>query len=261
MSGLHTTSHDEFRVDLSGTIALVTGASRGIGVRLASTLAASGAAVALVGRDAEALRALEARIIEGGGRAASFPQDLLRSDQAGILFDRVEAALGPVDLLVNNAGTSVSGRAIENSDGDFDRVFHTNVKAAFALACEAARRLIERGQPGGVINIASINAELPRSGLALYCMSKASLVMMTKVLAREWARFGINVNAILPGAILTDMTRDIFEAENGIRQIASFRRRRLMQPEDLDGILLLLAAKQARAITGATIVVDDGQLP
>jgi NAD(P)-dependent dehydrogenase (short-subunit alcohol dehydrogenase family) len=151
--------------------------------------------------------------------------------------------------------------AIENSDGDFDRVFHTNVKAAFALACEAARRLIERGQPGRVINIASINAEHPRAGLALYCMSKASLVMMTKVLAREWARFGINVNAILPGAMLTDMTRHVFEAETGIRQIAGFRRRRLMQPEDLDGILLLLAAKQAQAMTGATIVVDDGQLP
>ncbi len=260
MSDSHS-PRGELRADLSGSIALVTGASRGVGAHLASTLAAAGAAVALIGRDEKDLRAVEEEIRKSGGRAASFPHDLLRSGEQGGLFDRVEATLGPVDVLVNNAAASVTGRAIEATQGDFDQLFQTNVKAPFDLSCEAARRWIDRNRPGSIINIASINGEQPRVGLSLYCMSKASLIMMTKVLAREWARFGINVNAILPGAMLTDMTRHLFEAEPGRKEIAGFRRRRLMVPEELDGALLLLASRQARAITGATIVVDDGQLP
>jgi NAD(P)-dependent dehydrogenase (short-subunit alcohol dehydrogenase family) len=254
-------SRGNVRADLSGSVGLVTGASRGVGAHIASTLAAAGAGVALIGRDEKDLVRVEEEILERGGRAARFPHDLLRSEELGALFDRIEAALGPVDLLVNNAAASVTGRALEAEGGDFDRLFQTNVKAPFELSCEAARRWIERKVPGSVINIASINGEQPRVGLSLYCMSKASLIMMTKVLAREWARFDINVNAILPGAMLTDMTRHLFEAEAGRKEIAGFRRRRLMVPEELDGALLLLASRQAHAITGATIVVDDGQLP
>jgi len=250
-----------FRADLTGCTALVTGASRGVGARLAFTLAMAGAAVGLTGRDEKDLRSVEEEVRAHGGRASSFPHDLEQFDRIGSLFDRVESVLGHVSILVNNAGTSVAGRAVERSVDDFDRIFDTNVKASFALACEMARRLMARGESGSVINIASINGEHPRVGLALYCMSKASLIMMTKVLAREWARHGINVNAILPGALLTDMTRPIFETEDGRQEIAGMRRRRLMEPRDLDGVLLLLAAKESRAITGATIVVDDAQMP
>jgi len=249
------------RVDLAGCTALVTGASRGLGARFAVTLASAGALVALCGRDERGLRAVEQEIEAHGGRAHTFAHDLLDFHRIGALFDRIEAELGPPNVLVNNAATSVTGRAVEASGVDFDRVFDTNVKAAFFFACETARRLIARRASGRVINIASINGEQPRVGLALYCMSKASLIMMTKALAREWARHGINVNAILPGAILTDMNRTIFESEDGRREVAAMRRRRLMEARDLDGALLLLAARESSAITGATLVVDDAQLP
>jgi short-subunit dehydrogenase len=158
----------DLRVDLSGSTALVTGASRGVGAHLASTLAASGAAVALTGRDETGLREVEERIRENGGRAVTLPHDLLDFGATGALLDRVEAALGPVDLLVNNAGTSVTGRATDVSEEDFDRVFRTNVKAAFALSCETARRLIAREHPGGNENIATNNGHQPRPALSVY---------------------------------------------------------------------------------------------
>ncbi len=245
--------------DLTGRVAFVTGATSGLGRRFATVLAKAGAAVAIAGRRVERLSALKAKLEVMGRRSVAVPLDVTDAGALSRALDGAEAALGPVDILVNCAGMNMQAAAVETGPVEFDTVMNTNLRGPFLLATEAGRRMIARGKGGRIINIASIGAFRVLPGLATYCMSKAGIAMMTQCLAREWARYDINVNAICPGYIETELNAEWFASEGGQKQIKSFPRRRLAAEGDLDGMLLLLASEAGRAISGSLMTVDDAQ--
>lgn len=244
--------------DLSGQTALVTGASSGLGLRFARVLAACGAKVALAARRADRLESLVAEIAAAGGTAAAVAADVARAEALPDVVSQAEAALGPVTILVNNAGIPDAQRATKMSLELIDRVIDVNVRAPFVLSCEVARRLIEAKRPGRIVNIASMAAfDYGGNGAALYSISKAAVVRMTEALAVEWARFGINVNAIAPGAFRSEMLEGMLERVGDISQ--RFPRKRIGDPAQLDSTLLYLVSPASDAVTGACIPVDDGQ--
>jgi NAD(P)-dependent dehydrogenase (short-subunit alcohol dehydrogenase family) len=245
--------------DLSGRTAFVTGATSGLGRHFAKTLSKAGASVAVAGRRVDRLETLRTEIEAAGGKCESIELDVADAAAIPRALNRAEAALGPVDILVNNAGVNVQGMVVEQTAADFDTVMNTNLRGSFLLATELARRLIARKSGGKIINIASIGSFRVLPGLTAYCMSKAALATMTQCLAREWVRHGIAVNAICPGYIETELNSAWFQSERGQAQIKSFPTRRLMNVEDLDGMLLLLASDASRAINGALLTVDDVQ--
>ena len=245
--------------NLSGKTALVTGATSGLGRRFALVLAKAGAQVAITGRRVERLAALKDEIEANGGRALSLALDVTDAKSISQCVEACERDLGPVDILVNNAGMNVEALPHQVTPEGFDTMFDTNVRGAFFMAQSVGVRMIERGAGGRIINIASIGAHTVLPGLTIYCMTKAAVAMMTKSLAREWARANINVNAMCPGFIETELNSDWFHSEGGQKQIKSFPRRRLGVESDLDGALLLLASDHSRFITGSLFTVDDGQ--
>lgn len=245
--------------DLSGRSAFVTGATSGLGRHFAKVLAQAGASVAVSGRRADRLESLKSEIIRAGGRCTSIVLDVTDDARIGPAFDQAEEHLGAIDVLVNNAGMNLPGPVLERSIDEFDAVLRTDLRAPFVLAREAGQRMIARGGRGRIINIGSIGSVRVLPGLTAYCIAKAGIAMMTQCLAREWARYDINVNAICPGYIETDLNRDWFTTEGGRRQVSSFPKRRLGVQEDLDGLLLLLASDESRAITGALLTIDDAQ--
>lgn len=248
-----------FTADLTGQTALITGTTSGLGRRFAQVLARAGANVALTGRRVDRLAPLQAEIEAMGVKSVSLALDVTNAASVTACVEETEQALGPVDILVNNAGMNVESPAADLSAEDFDRIMDTNVRGAFLMAQAVGRRMIARGSGGRIVNIASIGAFTVLPGLVTYCMSKAAVTMMTKGLAREWAREGINVNALCPGYIETELNSEWFHSEGGQRQIKRFPRRRLGQEEDLDGALLLLVSPQSGFITGTVMTVDDGQ--
>ncbi|MGC8536324.1 MAG: SDR family NAD(P)-dependent oxidoreductase [Rhizomicrobium sp.] len=245
--------------DLTGKTALVTGASSGLGRHFANVLARSGCAVAIAGRRRERLEGLQRDLEALGARCVPVTLDVTVASTLAKAVDEAEDRLGPVHILVNNAGMNIQGRAIDLDPSGLDQILDTNLRAPFLLATEIARRMISRGEGGRIINVASIGAFRVLAGLSAYCMSKAGVAMMTQCLAREWARYGINVNAICPGYIATELNQDWFESEAGKAQIKGFPRRQLMREQDLDEVLLLLASDSSAAVTGALFSVDDGQ--
>jgi len=245
--------------DLRGRVAFVTGATSGLGRHFAGVLAKAGAAVAISGRREDRLQTLRSEIEAAGGKCMAIALDVTQAGQITPAFGKAESGLGPIDILVNNAGMSADGPVANISAADFDAVMATNLRGPFLLAQEVGKRMIARGQGGRIINIASITAFRVLQGSAPYCISKAGLAMMTQCMAREWARYDINVNAICPGFIETELNDEWFETEKGKAQIKSFPKRRLQRPEDLDSTLLLLASDASRAITGALFNVDEAQ--
>jgi NAD(P)-dependent dehydrogenase (short-subunit alcohol dehydrogenase family) len=245
--------------DLTGRVAFVTGATSGLGRHFANLLASAGAAVALCGRRTDRLAAVKAEIEAGGGRAAAVQLDVTDAAAIAPALDQAEAQLGGIDILINNAGLSVFGLSLELNASDFDKVIATNLRAPFLLATEVARRMIAAKREGRIVNIASIGAFRVLPGVTPYCTSKAGLAMMTQCLAREWARKGINVNALCPGYVETELNDEWFASEKGKKQIDGFPRKRLAKEGDLDGMLLLLCSDAARTITGSLLTVDDGQ--
>jgi 3-oxoacyl-[acyl-carrier protein] reductase len=246
--------------DLHGKVALVTGASSGLGLRFAQCLAENGAAVALVARRADRLAALAAKIGSTGGKAVAIEADV--RDRASMLkaFDAAEEAFGTVTILVNNAGVAHGGRAVEMPEEEWRRVLSINLDAVFYWAQEAARRMLAAGQKGSIVNIASVLGLGVAKGAVAYATAKAGVIQMTKALALELAFKGVRVNAIAPGWIVTDLNRDYLAGEVG----ASLKREipigRFGEERDLDGPLLLLASDAGRFVTGATIVADGGQV-
>ena len=249
---------------LKGQVAVVTGASGGLGAHFARVLAREGAAVALTARRLDMVEAIAGEITTAGGRAIALRLDVADAASIAPAFAAVEAALGPLSILVNNAGVSGEGLVLELSVEDFDNAYDVNVRGVFFAAQAAARLMLasgvaERGD-GRILNIASVNGTVNVPGLAAYCSSKAAVAMMTRVMAREWARKGIAVNALGPGYILSGINAAWFDTEGGQAQLKRFPKRRLMQEEDLDAALLMLTGPSARAITGSLFIIDDGQM-
>jgi NAD(P)-dependent dehydrogenase (short-subunit alcohol dehydrogenase family) len=244
--------------DLPGQVALVTGASSGIGRHLALLLAAAGAKVALAARRTDLLDTAAREIEAEGGTAAPIALDVTQPDSVAAAVAAAEALLGPLSLLVNNAGVSVAKPVLEHTEADWDYVLDTNLKGSWLMAREFARHLVERGRPGRIVNIASVLGIRTIAHLPAYCTAKAGLIHLTEVLAMELARHRILVNALAPGYIETDFNREFFHSEAGQRLVRRIPMRRLAEPEDLDGAMLLLASPAGSYITGAVISVDGG---
>ena len=245
---------------LQGKTALVTGASSGLGQRFALVLARAGARVALAARRSERLAELAEEIAAFDGRAIPLRLDVTDPASVRTAVEEAETELGPIDILINNSGVSVQKRLTDVTPADFDLVMDTNAKGAFFVAQEVAKRMMARGTKGRIVNIASVAGLRPISQLSVYAMSKAAVVQMTRAMALEWGGHGINVNAICPGYIETEINRDFWPTDAGKKLVGMLPRRRVGQPEHLDGILLLLVAAESEFINGAVIPVDDGQL-
>lgn len=248
-----------FRLD--GRRALVTGASSGLGRRFALTLAGAGAEVIVAARRTDKLADLVAQVEALQGRCLAVSLDVTDAAKVAHCFDEIERlAGGPADIVVNNAGVTVTKPLLEQSEADWDAVVGTNLKGGWMVAQEAARRLVAARRGGSIVNIASILGERVAGGVAPYAISKAGLVQATKAMALELARHDIRVNAILPGYVVTDLNRDFLDSELGQKLRARIPTRRFGQLEDLDGPLLLLASDAGRHMTGAVLAVDGGHL-
>jgi hypothetical protein len=245
--------------NLEGRVALVTGASSGLGEHIALTLARAGAHVAITARRGERLSALADRIEGFDGRALPITMDVTESEQVREAVDVAETELGSIDILVNNAGLAVQKLAKDCTDDDYDLIMDTNLKGAWMTAQAVGRRMIAHGRGGKIINMSSLLALKVLSQLSLYAMSKAAIAQMTRALALEWVRHGIQVNAICPGYIETEMNTEHWQSGGGKELISRMPARRILQPEVLDGIILLLASGRSDYITGAVIPIDDAQ--
>jgi NAD(P)-dependent dehydrogenase (short-subunit alcohol dehydrogenase family) len=245
---------------LANVTALVTGASGGLGQHFAKTLVGAGAKVALVGRRAAPLEALAEELNRAGGSTAAVPFDL--TDAKGIAegFATAERLLGTVTLLVNNSGVTSTEPLVDLEEKTWDSILDTNVKGAWLCSRVFARRLIEVGQPGVIVNVASILGLRIAGQVAAYSASKAALIHLTRSLALELARHRIRANALAPGYIATELNRQFLETPAGQALIKRVPQRRLGSLEDLDGPLLLLASDASRFMTGAVIPVDGGHL-
>ena len=255
-----------YEIDLSGRVALVTGASSGLGAQFAKTLAQAGAAVVLAGRRADRLKSLRAEIEAEGGDAHVVMLDV--TDHASIksAVAHAETEVGTLDILVNNSGVSTTQRLTDVSPADYDYVMDTNTKGAFFVAQEVGKRMLARARGaapgtylgGRIVNIASMAGLRVLSQIGVYAMSKAAVVHMTRAMALEWGKYGINVNAICPGYIDTEINHHHWETEQGKKLISMLPRKRLGHPQDLDTVLMMLCAKESHFINGAVIQADDG---
>lgn len=247
-----------FRLD--GQLALVTGASSGLGRRAATTLAAAGARVIVTARDTGRLHDVVEDIARSGGEA--FPHALNVDDGASVkaLFAELEAGVGLPGIVINNAGVSVHKPLLEHDEADWDQVMNTNLKGAWLVATEAARRLVAAGRPGSIVNVASILGQRVTGGVAAYAISKAALLQATRTMALELARYDIRVNALLPGYVVTDLNREFLASAAGDKLRLRIPSRRFGVPGDLDGPLLLLASDAGRGMSGSLVAVDGGHL-
>jgi NAD(P)-dependent dehydrogenase (short-subunit alcohol dehydrogenase family) len=248
---------------LEGQTAIITGASGGLGGHFARLLAAEGAAVALTARRLEKVEPLAGEIAVAGGRAMALKLDVADAGSIPAIFDEIETALGPVSILINNAGVGGEGQALDLTVETWDQTFDVNVRGVFFAAQAAARIMLANGTAdradARIVNIASIASHTVLPGLSAYNASKASVAMLTRSLAREWSRKGIAVNALCPGYIETDINGFWWGTEGGQKQLKLFPRRRLMEASDLDAAFLMLCGPAARAIAGSVITIDDGQ--
>ncbi|HYI03434.1 MAG TPA: glucose 1-dehydrogenase [Reyranella sp.] len=246
------------RFDLTGKVALVTGASSGLGVHFARTLAAAGASVAIAARRVERLSSLQAELQTPDADAVAVALDVQSGDSITAAFAAVEQALGPIDIVVNNAGISIVKPALEMPVEDWDAVVNTNLRGAWLVAQAAGKRWLMAKRPGVIVNIASLLGLRTIGQVAPYNASKAGLIHLTRALAMEWARHDIRVNAICPGYIETEMNGDFWKTPAGQRLIDRIPQRRIGKPEHLDGALLLLASDAGTFMTGSVLTVDGG---
>lgn len=255
-----------YAIDLSGRVALVTGASGGLGAQFAKTLAAAGAAVVLASRRVEKLKDLRNHIEGEGGSAHVVELDVTDVHSIKAAVAHAETEVGAIDILVNNSGVSTTQRVQDVSEQDYDFVFGTNVKGAFFVAQEVGKRMLARARGaapgtyigGRIINIASMAGLKVLPQIGVYCMSKAAVVQMTRVMALEWGKYGINTTAICPGYIDTEINHHHWQTEQGQKLVQMLPRKRVGQPQDLDALIVLLASGESHFINGAVISADDG---
>lgn len=245
---------------LDGQVALVTGASGGLGAHFATVLAAAGAHVVLAARRMDQLDTTVASIGNRGGSAEALSLDVSRGESVKQAFETLASRGRLPTIVINNAGISGSHLALQTDDAEWDQVLDVNLRGAWLVAREAAQRLTAAGKPGSLVNIASILGERVAVGVAPYCASKAALIQLTKALALEWARHGIRVNALAPGYVVTDLNRDFLNSVPGQKLLARVPQKRFGLPGDLDGPLLLLASDAGRFMTGSVLAVDGGHL-
>lgn len=250
-------------MNFEGKVALVTGASSGLGTRFAKILARAGAQVVLASRRVERLKELRAEIEAEGGAAYVVALDVTDYGSIKAAVAHAETEAGPIDILVNNSGVATSQPLAEATPDDYAFVMDTNLRGAFFVAQEVAKRMIARAKSEQqlqhrIVNIASVAALRVVPQIGIYGMSKAAMVHMTKAMAAEWGHYGINVNAICPGYIGTELNADFFAGDAGRKLLGMLPRKRVGQPEYLDGLLLLLASEESQYINGAIIAADDG---
>lgn len=245
---------------LEGRIALVTGAAGGLGQVFCRRLGEAGAAVVLAGRTQESLEQVAQTLRADGIVAATVVMDTTHPDSVKAAFDSVQQQHGVIDILVANAGTTVTKRALDVSFDEWTQIINVNLTGSWLVCREAAARLVHAGQPGSLIAVSSILGHRVAGAVLPYTVSKAGLEQMVRALALEWARYGIRVNALAPGYIETDLNRSFFEQEAGQALVKRIPTRRLGRPDDLSGALLLLASDASLHMTGSTIVVDGGHL-
>jgi 3-oxoacyl-[acyl-carrier protein] reductase len=245
--------------DLTGEVALVTGASSGLGLRFAEVLATNGAKVVLVARRADRLSELKQKIEKAGGKAIAVEADVL--DRGGMqrAFDAAEKAFGTVTILLNNAGVAHTDRAIDLTEKTWKEVLAIDLDAVFFWSQEAARRMMAANKKGAIVNIASVLGFNASKGVAAYAVAKAGVVQVTRVLGLEWANKGIRVNGIAPGWFTTDINREFLASERGQAIRRDIPMERFGEDGDLDGPLLLLVSQAGRFMAGETILVDGGQ--
>jgi hypothetical protein len=255
-----------YTIDLSGRVALVTGASSGLGAQFARTLARAGAGVVLAARRIERLKTLRAEIEADGGDAHVVELDVTDIDSIRAAVAHAETEMGTIDILVNNSGVSTTQKLVDVAPEDYDFVMDTNTRGAFFVAQEVGKRMIARSRgaaPGAfvggrIVNVASVAGLRVLSQIGVYAMSKAAVVHMTRAMALEWGRFGINVNALCPGYIDTEINHHHWQTEAGARLLATLPRKRVGQPQDLDAVLMMLCANESHFVNGAVITADDG---
>jgi NAD(P)-dependent dehydrogenase (short-subunit alcohol dehydrogenase family) len=255
-----------YTIDLSGRVAFITGASSGLGAQFARTLASAGAAVVLASRRVEKLKELRAIIDGEGGDAHVIEMDVTDHDSIKSAVAHAETEVGSIDILINNSGVSTTQRIQDVSPDDYDFMFDTNVKGAFFVAQEVGKRMLARAKgaaPGNytggrIVNIASMAGLRVLPQIGVYCMSKAAVIQMTKAMAIEWGKYGINVNAICPGYIDTEINHHHWQTEAGQKLVQMLPRKRVGQAKDLDVLLVSLCSDQSHFINGAVIAADDG---
>ena len=255
-----------YEIDLAGRVALVTGASSGLGSQFARTLAKAGAGVVLAARRVDKLMSLRAEIESEGGDAHVVELDVTKHDSIKAAVAHAETEMGTIDILVNNSGVSTTQKLVDVSPKDYDFIMDTNTRGAFFVAQEVGKRMIARSRGtapgtftgGRIVNIASMAGLRVLGQIGVYCMSKAAVIHMTRAMALEWGRFGINVNAICPGYIDTEINHHHWKTEAGQKLVQMLPRKRVGQPQDLDATLMMLCANESHFINGAVIQADDG---
>ena len=255
-----------YEIDLAGRVALVTGASSGLGSQFARTLARAGAGVVLAARRVDKLMSLRAEIEAEGGDAHVVELDVTNHDSIKSAVAHAETEMGTIDILINNSGVSTTQKLVDVKPEDYDFVMNTNTRGAFFVAQEVGKRMIARSRGtapgtftgGRIVNIASMAGLRVLGQIGVYCMSKAAVVHMTRAMALEWGRFGINVNAICPGYIDTEINHHHWQTEAGQKLVQMLPRKRVGQPQDLDAALMMLCANESHFINGAVIQADDG---
>jgi NAD(P)-dependent dehydrogenase (short-subunit alcohol dehydrogenase family) len=246
--------------DVRGKVALVTGASTGLGNHFARSLAAAGANVVVSARRTDKLAALVDDILKEGGKAIAIPMDVNEHASVAAAIAAAAKSAGVPDIVVNNAGIAQGKPSIELTEDDWRGVLNTNLDGAWRVAQESAKAMVAAGKGGSIINIASILGMRVANSLLAYATAKAALIHATKALGLEWARYRIRVNAIAPGYIETDMNRGFFETEAGQAMVKRVPQRRIGKPSELDGALLLLASDASSYMTGSVVVVDGGHV-
>lgn len=255
-----------YTIDLSGRVAFITGASSGLGAQFAKTLSRAGAAVVLASRRVDRLKDLRAQIEGEGGDAHVTELDVTDHDSIKSAVAHAETEVGSIDILINNSGVSTTQRIQDVTEEDYDFMFNTNVKGAFFVAQEVGKRMLARAKGsapgtytgGRIVNIASMAGLRVLPQIGVYCMSKAAVVQMTKAMALEWGKYGINVNAICPGYIDTEINHQHWQTKQGQKLMEMLPRKRVGQAKDLDALLVMLCADQSHFINGAVISADDG---